>query len=129
MPSRHGEKVDRFYHSTAWKKARASFIQQKNGICDVCGKRGNLVHHIKPMNEENVDDPEIALNFDNYQLLCIECHNRIHGDIDSGIADRPTVVKFDKDGNAIVLEKDNRKGNQNENNGKEMGWTPQGRRP
>ncbi|MDR0918710.1 MAG: HNH endonuclease [Oscillospiraceae bacterium] len=46
--------------------------------CNACGKliRGkSIVDHIIPITPENNDDPDITLNWDNLQLLCLHCHN------------------------------------------------------
>lgn len=109
MPSRHGPKVDRFYHSAEWKRCRAAFIAYKKGVCEVCGRRGYLVHHRIELDESNVDDPDISLNFDNLELLCTTCHNVIHGDMDHGRADKPTVCVFGDDGKVQVFGREERK--------------------
>lgn len=105
MPSKYGPKVERFYHSTQWRKCRTAFVAYKHGKCEICGKTGNLVHHRVHLNEENVDDPFISLNFDNLELLCKDCHNTIHADYDHGRDTKPTVVEFTPDGDVIVREK------------------------
>ncbi len=54
-----------------------------NGLCERCLEKGivkaaDIVHHIIELDDEKARDPDIALNFDNLQALCIECHNEIH---------------------------------------------------
>ncbi len=105
MPSKHGPRVEKFYHTTQWRKCRAAFVALNHGKCQICGKKGNLVHHRIHLNEENVDNPDIALNFDNLELLCKDCHNKIHADHDSGRENKPTLVEFTPDGDVIVREK------------------------
>ncbi len=105
MPSKHGPKLEKFYHTTQWMKCWAAFVALNHGKCQICGKRGNLVNQWTHLNEENVDDPYISLNFDNLELLCRDCHNKIHADHDSGREDKPTLVEFIPDGNVIVREK------------------------
>jgi len=39
---------------------------------------GEIVHHKIHLTPENIHDPKIALNFDNLQLLCRDCHGKIH---------------------------------------------------
>lgn len=73
----------RFYTSRAWKDLRAYIIKERGGLCESCLKQGiikaaDVVHHIKPVTAENVNDPEIALNPDNLMALCTECHAAIH---------------------------------------------------
>jgi 5-methylcytosine-specific restriction endonuclease McrA len=33
------------------------------------------VHHKVPLNADNVKDPNIALGWDNLELLCKQCHD------------------------------------------------------
>lgn len=105
MPSKYGPKVEKFYHSKQWTKCRNAFVAYRQGKCEICGKRGNLVHHRIHLNDTNVDDPEISLNFDNLELLCKDCHNKIHADHDSGRDAKPTIVEFTPDGQVIVRDK------------------------
>lgn len=39
---------------------------------------GEIVHHKIELNEDNVNDPSVALNPDNMMLVCFDCHNKIH---------------------------------------------------
>ena len=39
---------------------------------------GIIVHHKKELTPENINDPAVALSFDNLELLCNEHHNRQH---------------------------------------------------
>ncbi len=39
---------------------------------------GIIVHHKKELTPENINDPAVALSFDNLELLCDEHHNRQH---------------------------------------------------
>ena len=68
-----------FYNSTEWKKARKAYISLRFGICERCGKsNAKLVHHKRYITEQNINNPEITLDFDNFELLCDDCHNREH---------------------------------------------------
>lgn len=42
-------------------------------------KRGEIVHHKNHITQDNIDDPEIALSWDNLELLCRDCHAGEHG--------------------------------------------------
>lgn len=64
-----------FYHSSVWKKCRAGYISSVHGICERCGKPGNIVHHKNKITVENINDPEITLNHNNLECVCITCHN------------------------------------------------------
>ena len=95
-------KRERFYHSTAWKRARAAYIAYREaidgGLCEVCHDQiGDTVHHKKWLNDSNVDDPDIALSFDNFCLICRGCHAK-EKDPDRKPTGRYT---YDEDGNIV----------------------------
>jgi len=71
-----------FYNSKAWLKCRASYIADRTaidgGLCQRCGEElGYIVHHKEWLTPENVNDPDIALNHDNLEYVCLLCHNKI----------------------------------------------------
>lgn len=76
---------DPFYHTTAWKKARAERLRMDHGMCAECmrlyeagllrgPRRATVVHHVKPLKEY----PELALRLDNLESLCERHHNEAH---------------------------------------------------
>lgn len=70
-----------FYKSTAWKRARKDYIQQRmavdGGLCEVCGEEpGLIVHHKIWLDDMNCNDPEISLNPKNFLYECQTCHNK-----------------------------------------------------
>jgi 5-methylcytosine-specific restriction endonuclease McrA len=68
-----------FYNSKRWRKTQEIYKQMRYGICERCGKpNGIIVHHKIHLNETNITDDNITLNFDNLELLCIDCHNKEH---------------------------------------------------
>jgi len=67
-----------FYHSTAWKRLSRTFLLSKNYICERCGKPAEIAHHRRYLNAENVLNPDISLNPDNLEALCLDCHNTEH---------------------------------------------------
>jgi len=67
-----------FYHSTAWKRLSRTFLLSKNYICERCGKSAEIAHHRRYLNAENVLNPDISLNPDNLEALCLDCHNTEH---------------------------------------------------
>lgn len=82
---------DWFYHSKAWKQTRAAFIVSRSGYCERCmaemkaGSRSlaevqpiKIVHHKEYLTPENIQDPKIALSFDNLEGLCDDHHNKEH---------------------------------------------------
>lgn len=73
------EFAKKFYNSKRWRKTQEIYRQKKFGICERCGKpNGTIVHHKIHLNELNIEDDNIALNLDNLELLCIDCHNKEH---------------------------------------------------
>lgn len=67
-----------FYNSKKWKDTRDAYFNSQYGICELCGKPGEEVHHKIFLNPQNINDPYITLGWDNLQLLCRSCHNDIH---------------------------------------------------
>lgn len=54
-------------------------MSSKSYVCERCGAPAVICHHKKWLNDVNVHDPKIALDFDNLEALCKECHNAEHG--------------------------------------------------
>ena len=54
-------------------------MSSKSYICERCGAPAVICHHKKWLNDVNVNDPSIALSFDNLEALCLDCHNAEHG--------------------------------------------------
>ena len=71
--------AEKFYNSKEWLKCRAAYLASVNGLCEKCFRAALIVHHKKPLNEDNINDPQITLSFDNLQALCLDCHNEVHG--------------------------------------------------
>ena len=87
----------RFYCSKAWKKVSSAYMTSKSYICERCGRPAVICHHKKYLNGVNVNDPAIALSFDNLEALCLKCHNREHFSVDR--------TQFDSNGNVIGVRK------------------------
>lgn len=84
-PSNNYKKSAPFYHTAAWKRLRAVALSRDNGMCQKCmerfragygvhPRRAQMVHHIIPVEER----PDLALDLNNLQSLCWECHNEEH---------------------------------------------------
>ena len=72
-----------FYNSPAWKECRTAYRKQVGGLCEQCLARGIytagvIVHHKVHLTPELITRPEIALSFDNLELLCRDCHAAQH---------------------------------------------------
>lgn len=72
-----------FYSSKAWQDCRNEYAKRKNHLCENCLRKGiyrpgEIVHHKIEIDPITIEKPEIALNFDNLELLCRVCHSRVH---------------------------------------------------
>ena len=72
-----------FYNSKAWQNCRSYYISKVHGLCEECLKEnrvtiGLILHHKILLTLKNINDFSISLNEDNLQLLCQECHNKVH---------------------------------------------------
>ena len=86
-----------FYDSAAWLRCRDGYIKSVFGLCERCGRPGYIVHHKQPITDANVNDPNITLNWNNLEYLCLECHNREH----FGVEPTREDVRFDASGQLI----------------------------
>lgn len=97
-----------FYNSMDWRNKREAIKARDHYECAQCRREGKValdiyepnkngrkkiklvVHHIKEL-EYN---PELALEDDNLETLCVECHNKIH---DRHFSSRPSqkILKWD----------------------------------
>lgn len=88
-----------FYHSKSWIKCRAAFIAERintdGGMCEHCKERlGYIVDHKEELTPSNIDNPDISLNQNNFQYLCLECHNK-------KTLKKNFVGEFDEDGQPL----------------------------
>lgn len=72
------EWAKKFYLSKPWRKVRADVFKRDFGLCVRCGAPGEIVHHKTYLTARNINDPNIALNPDNLETLCRECHAAEH---------------------------------------------------
>ncbi|HHY72691.1 MAG TPA: HNH endonuclease [Bacillus bacterium] len=81
-----------FYKSSGWEKLRQEALKRDNYECKECKRLGHVHVDSKKIDGErksielNVDHikeiethPELALELDNLQTLCIRHHNEKHG--------------------------------------------------
>ncbi|MFW6030871.1 MAG: HNH endonuclease [Halanaerobiales bacterium] len=73
-----------FYKSKEWRECREAYIKTVNGLCETCLeegiiKPGKILHHKIYLTPENINDPEITLNWDNLKYECKECHDKHEG--------------------------------------------------
>lgn len=73
-----------FYNSKDWKELRMMLIIQRGATCERCHKdflfdTSRLIgHHKKELTPDTICDPTIALNPDNIEIICDDCHNKEH---------------------------------------------------
>lgn len=94
----------RFYSSKAWKNTRAAYAKSKRNLCEVCLEKGlfkpcEIVHHKIELTPDNIDNPDITLNWENLQCLCREHHAEIH-DL---YARKNRRYKIDETGKVVCL--------------------------
>lgn len=88
------EQKRKFYDSGDWKRLRERVKRRDNYECQECKRNGFVsidtneysesakrkkiqlvVHHIKELECY----PELALDIDNLETICVQCHNAEHG--------------------------------------------------
>lgn len=79
------EFAEKFYKTQQWKKARELYAASAGGLCEICWKdgkvtAGEIVHHKIFLTPDNINDPNVTLNWQNLELVCRDCHAKIHND-------------------------------------------------
>ena len=77
--------IEAFYVSWKWRKCREAYAKSVGNVCERCRSRGIIevgskknpleTHHIIPLTDDNINDPNITLNWNNLELLCKRCHD------------------------------------------------------
>ena len=72
-----------FYRQHKWKECRNAYLKHARGLCEECLKKGlivpaEIVHHKIWLTPENINDPDITLNWANLEAVCRDCHTEIH---------------------------------------------------
>jgi predicted kinase len=100
-----------FYNSQRWKKCRDGYFEYRFGLCEVCEKPGQEVHHKIHITPNNIGDNNITTNWDNLQLLCKSCHGEAHDKAWRMIKQRLRKVRstregtmFDEHGNLVEVK-------------------------
>ena len=75
--------AERLYKSKIWQDTRDAYASSVGGLCEIClangqYNAGEIVHHKIHLTPQNIDDPDITLNWNNLQLLCRDCHGMVH---------------------------------------------------
>jgi 5-methylcytosine-specific restriction enzyme A len=82
----------KFYKSKEWLQLRKEVLERDNYECQSCKRKGRYrkaknVHHIKEVKTH----PELALDKDNCESICIQCHNDEHKRLDKYIKKKKFV--------------------------------------
>lgn len=96
------EFAESFYHSKAWLEAREYIYTKNHGICNRCGRPGDIVHHKIYLTPQIINDPTVTLAEDNLELLCQDCHNKEHMRKDTACAEG---FMFDENGDLIECKR------------------------
>ena len=77
------DKLHKFYCSRAWRDLSYNLKIAKGGKCERTGEIFTdlsqlIAHHKIELNESNVDNPKIALNPDNIEIISFKEHNKEH---------------------------------------------------
>lgn len=77
------EFAEHFYKSKAWQACRIGYVKSVGGLCEECLRNGRytagvIVHHKIHLTPENINRPEITMDWNNLELLCRNCHAQIH---------------------------------------------------
>jgi len=97
-----------FYKSKAWQDCREGYIQSVHGLCERCLEKdkhvpGKIVHHKEILTPENINNPDITLNWDLLEYVCQDCHNREHHGSGEGIVREGLM--FDENGQIVEITK------------------------
>ena len=71
-----------WYNTFQWQRLR-NMYRRRNPLCEECGEAGEMVHHVKPLNQFNVWNTERGkygspTDIRNLQTLCNKCHRDKH---------------------------------------------------
>ena len=70
---------EKFYESKAWEVCRDAFAKNHSGICERCFaegryRAGEIVRHKIELTPETARDVDIAMDWNNLELVCAECY-------------------------------------------------------
>lgn len=101
-----------FYKSKAWERCRRGYIEERiridGGMCEVCGiNPGYIVHHKTILTPDNINNPDVSLNWENLSWECKVCHDEEEG---HGVKNKKAglLVAFDHSGQPVPLPPKNK---------------------
>lgn len=80
------DKIHQFYCRKPWRDLSYNLKIERGGKCSRCDFiavskedfKYLIAHHKIELTEDNVDDPNVALNPDLIEIICHDCHNKEH---------------------------------------------------
>lgn len=88
--------IHAFYGRKEYLTLAQSCKVKSGGVCARCGGVFDIAelrpHHIIELTLDNVDDPNIALNPENIEVLCHKCHNEVHARFGNAVGDKHVYV-------------------------------------
>lgn len=87
------EQKAKFYNSSRWRTLRRKIRERDNHECQQCKREGKVFIDTGEMNrkgtrkkimlivhhkQELEDRPDLAVDVENLECLCVNCHNKIH---------------------------------------------------
>ena len=93
--------AEKFYKSKQWKRTRELYARSVGGLCEICWNNGiirpgEIVHHKIHLDESNIDNPLITMDWSNLELVCRDCHAALHKD------EGRRRYRIEKDGSVII---------------------------
>lgn len=102
-----------FYQGKLWRRITKEVWLKQNCLCSIChrpvyvsgitnfipkeNRLTGIVHHKTHLDDINVYEDDVAINFDNLTGVCKDCHENLHH---QDQVTRPEY-EFDEDGNLI----------------------------
>jgi 5-methylcytosine-specific restriction protein A len=103
------DRQNSFYNSRSWRKCAKTYAESKQNLCERCFDKGivksyYIVHHKIYLTNETINNPDVSMNFENLEILCLDCHNLEHGICATKKELVRTGLEFDEKGNLIQIE-------------------------
>lgn len=95
-----------FYNGPGWDAVRQAYIDERiqidGGLCERCQtEQGYIVHHKVWLTPQNINDPSITLNPENFEYLCKDCHYDEHYEQLNGKKRAKVKCLFSDDGQPL----------------------------
>lgn len=74
------EQYNSFINSSDWKNKRNEIIMEKGLVCEECGNETE--NHKLNLHHSNYDQELGTEIKEDLILLCVDCHNRMHMDVE-----------------------------------------------